>query len=447
VSAPGLSPSAAIALRGVSKAFPIYAKPADRLKEAAVPKLRRALRRLGLPVAERSYATLFQALQPLDLDVARGETVGIIGRNGSGKSTLLQLVSGTLTPTTGEMRVEGRVAALLELGSGFNPEYTGRQNVFLNASVLGLSRGETEARLPGILAFADIGEFVDQPVKTYSSGMAMRLAFAVVTHVDADILVIDEAIAVGDAYFQQKCLRWLRGFQKCGTLLFCGHDPGVILSICDRALWLDRGTLRMAGPAPEVVEAYNAFNYAEAAGLPPEAVRPRRSAPDAAGFGNGDARIVEVSLRHRDGMPVGVLAGGETVTLRVVAEALRPVPSPLIGFLLRDRLGLSAFGDNTHLTYAARPLAAGPGQRVEAEFDFVFPRLRTDRYALTVSIASGTQDDHVQLDWRHEVLLVPVQSPMPDFGMVYVAPERIALSVRDSAARSFPPDVTNCGTV
>lgn len=233
-----MSSDFAIRALGLSKSYLIYAKPSDRLRQAVMPRLGRFLRpmRQMLGLRERVYFTEHGALQDVSFVVRRGETVGIIGRNGSGKSTLLQLVCGTLTPTAGEVAVQGRVAALLELGSGFNPEYTGRENVFLNASVLGLSQEQILARLDSILAFADIGEQVDQPVKTYSSGMAMRLAFAVITHVDADVLIIDEALAVGDAYFQQKCFRWLRAFQARGTVLFCGHDVGAIMALCDRAI-------------------------------------------------------------------------------------------------------------------------------------------------------------------------------------------------------------------
>jgi lipopolysaccharide transport system ATP-binding protein len=257
-----MSSDVSIRAAGLAKAYRVYPTPMDRLRQAAMPRLRRLaaplLRALGRPLEAPPYFSEHWALRSLSFEVFRGETVGVIGRNGSGKSTLLQLICGTLTPSQGEVQVNGRVAALLELGSGFNPEYTGRENIFLNASVLGLSRAETEARLADILAFADIGEAVDQPTKTYSSGMAMRLAFAVIAHVDADVLIIDEALAVGDAYFQQKCLRWLRAFQKNGTVLFCSHDTGAVISFCTRAIWLDGGRVRIR---------------------PRQARRPRRRAP------------------------------------------------------------------------------------------------------------------------------------------------------------------------
>ena len=194
--------------------------------------------------------------QNVSFEVKKGETVGIIGRNGSGKSTLLQMICGTLNPTSGSIQTNGRIAALLELGSGFNPEFTGRENVYMNASVLGLSKEEIDARFDDIAAFADIGDFIEQPVKTYSSGMMVRLAFAVIAHVDADILVIDEALSVGDAFFTQKCMRFLRNFMETGTVLFVSHDTGSIKNLCNYAVWLEKGQVMQEGLPKEVCELY-----------------------------------------------------------------------------------------------------------------------------------------------------------------------------------------------
>lgn len=192
----------------------------------------------------------------MSFHVQKGETIGIIGRNGSGKSTLLQIICGTLTPSGGRVAINGRVAALLELGAGFNPEFTGRENVYMNAALLGLSKAQIEERLDAIFAFADIGGFVDQPVKTYSSGMYVRLAFAVIAHVDADVLVIDEALAVGDAFFTQKCMRFLRAFMERGTVLFVSHDTNAVVNLCTRVVWLDKGRVREIGPAKDVCDSY-----------------------------------------------------------------------------------------------------------------------------------------------------------------------------------------------
>ena len=215
-----------LSVRNIWKTFAIYEKPADRLKQML-------LGRLG-----KKYFTEFHALKGISFDVKKGECVGIIGRNGAGKSTLLQVITGTLQPTGGELAVHGRVAALLELGSGFNPEFTGRENVYMYATVLGLSQSEIEQQYQNIIDFADIGDFIDQPVKTYSSGMMVRLAFAVVAHVSADVLIIDEALAVGDAFFQQKCMRFIRKFKEEHTILFVSHDTGAVVNLCDRAVLL-----------------------------------------------------------------------------------------------------------------------------------------------------------------------------------------------------------------
>ncbi len=250
-----MSSDTAISVSDVSKHYLMFEKPDDRLKQMIVPKLRHLL---GLP--PKSYFTDFAATNDISFEVKRGETVGIIGRNGSGKSTLLQMVCGTLEPSAGKIKVNGRIAALLELGSGFNPEFTGRENVFLNAAVLGLSREETEARYDRIAEFADIGIFIDQPVKTYSSGMAVRLAFAVATNVDPDILIVDEALAVGDEAFQRKCFARIEEIkERGGTILFVSHGAQTIIQLCDRAILLDRGEKILEGRPKNVVNEYQRF--------------------------------------------------------------------------------------------------------------------------------------------------------------------------------------------
>ena len=229
-----MSSSFAISVKNLSKNYHIYERPQDRLKQSFYTRFQRLTGGM-----QKSYFKDFWALKNISLEIKKGQTVGIVGRNGSGKSTLLQLICGTLNPSDGVIKTNGRIAALLELGSGFNPEFSGRDNVFLNASILGLSQQEIHERFNQIERFADIGDFIDQPVKTYSSGMVVRLAFSVIAHVDADILVVDEALAVGDAIFTQKCMRFIRQFQKRGTLLFVSHDTSAIQN-CDLAsCWRD----------------------------------------------------------------------------------------------------------------------------------------------------------------------------------------------------------------
>jgi lipopolysaccharide transport system ATP-binding protein len=243
-----MSSDFAVRVETLSKCYHIYDRPHDRLLQMLARRRKKFYRE-------------FWALKNVSFEIKKGETVGIVGRNGGGKSTLLQMICGTLNPTAGNVQTNGRVAALLELGSGFNPEFTGRENIYLNASVLGLSNREIDERFDAIAAFADIGDFIEQPIKTYSSGMAVRLAFAVMAHVDADILVIDEALSVGDAFFTQKCMRFLHRFMKTGTIIFVSHDTGAVANLCDRAILLNQGEISKIGTPKEVCEVYLASLY------------------------------------------------------------------------------------------------------------------------------------------------------------------------------------------
>jgi len=263
-----------IDVQNLSKRYEIYATPRDRLKQLVVPNLYRAATRLGRMFGRKSdkppptYFREFWALQHVSFQVRKGETLGIVGRNGSGKSTLLQLICSTLAPTNGDVAVKGRISALLELGSGFNPEYTGRENVFLNGQILGLSKKELETRYDAIIEFADIGDFIDQPVKTYSSGMVVRLAFAVAINVDPEILVIDEALSVGDVGFQARCFAKLSELKQHGvTLLFVSHSPDAVTQFCDRAILLDRGKMLLLGTPYQTIRAYNYLANAGPASL------------------------------------------------------------------------------------------------------------------------------------------------------------------------------------
>ncbi|MGE8225387.1 MAG: ABC transporter ATP-binding protein [Stenotrophomonas sp.] len=250
-----------ISVRNVGKVYHGYESPIDRLKQFVFPRMNRLSGRQS-----KDHFRVFKALQDINFEVARGEVVGIVGRNGSGKSTLLQIICGTLSATTGDVRTHGRISALLELGSGFNPEFTGRDNMYLNAALIGMPRGELEDRIPDILEFADIGDFIDQPVKTYSSGMAVRLAFAVAINVSADILIVDEALAVGDELFQRKCFSRIDQLRSEGaTILFVSHSAGTIVDLCDRAVLLDGGELIADGPPKAVVGLYQKLLYAPVA--------------------------------------------------------------------------------------------------------------------------------------------------------------------------------------
>ncbi|MGC3962595.1 MAG: ABC transporter ATP-binding protein [Rhodocyclaceae bacterium] len=393
----------------------------------------------------------YQALQDVSFVVAPGETVGFIGRNGAGKSTLLQILCGTLRPSSGTMCVHGRVAALLELGAGFNPDFTGRENVFLNASLHGLTRRQVESRLADIEAFAEIGEFFDQPVRTYSSGMFVRLAFAVMAHVDADILVIDEALAVGDAYFTQKCMRFLHEFRRHGTLLFVSHDTQAVIGLCDRAIWLEGGGIRAEGSAKDVCESYLATLFGteqrsvggtRAVATGPRTLHDQRQPwlnqsplrndielfafrTDAARFGHGSACIDEVALLDEHGRHLSWMVGGESVTVEIRATCLTALQAPIVGFYVKDRLGQTLFGDNTCL--ACRPRLALRGQQLVARFSFHLPYLPAGDYSLAAAIGDGTQDDHVQHDWVHDAIFFRSHSTSVSTGLVGLPMQRISL--------------------
>lgn len=252
-----MSSETAIKVENLSKCYQIYDQPRDRLKQFLLPRLGRIL---GVP--PKQYYREFWALRDVSFEIKKGETVGIIGRNGSGKSTLLQMICGTLSPTTGGITTQGRIAALLELGSGFNPEFTGRENIYMNASVLGLSKNEIDTRFDEIAAFSDIDDFIEQPVKTYSSGMYARLAFSIAINVDPEILIVDEALAVGDARFVAKCMRRIKDIQAQGaSILFVSHDVGSVRTLCERAIWLNKGTLVEQGDVFPVTGRFTEFMF------------------------------------------------------------------------------------------------------------------------------------------------------------------------------------------
>jgi lipopolysaccharide transport system ATP-binding protein len=438
-----MSSEVSIKVEGLSKCFQIYDRPHDRLKQFVVPRLQRAVRQ---PV--KQYFKEFWAVKDVSFEVKKGETVGIIGRNGSGKSTLLQMICGTLNPSRGSIQTRGRIAALLELGSGFNPEFTGRENVYMNSAVLGLKKDEIDQRFEAITAFADIGEFLEQPVKAYSSGMMLRLAFAVIAHVDAEILVIDEALAVGDAFFTQKCMRFLRTFMKTGTVLFVSHDTGSIRNLCSKAIWLEKGTVLEMGSPKDVCANYlEAFYEAQQGSsattrqkiqkkdLSSKATKDQRQAfinssnlrndielfqftPDAPSFGKKQGQIVQVQFLDSDLHPLSWIVGGEEVILKIDAVAHSLLDSPIIGFYVNDKLGQTLFGDNTYLRYMDDPVTCTNEEQLTAEFRFQMPRLAAGDYSVTVALANGTQHEHVQHHWIHDAITFRSESNSIAAGLV-----------------------------
>jgi ABC-type polysaccharide/polyol phosphate transport system ATPase subunit len=399
----GAPHASSITVADLGKVYHLYANPRDRLLEAIHP-------------FRKQYHTDFHALAGLSFEVRRGETVGIIGKNGSGKSTLLKVLTGVLTPTHGEVHVRGRVSALLELGMGFNPEISGLENVYFTGAILGIPRAAMEAKLPDILAFADIGEYVRQPVKSYSSGMFVRLAFAVAIHVEPEVLIVDEALSVGDMRFQQKCYRKIRSFKESGTtILFVSHDTGAIINFCDRCIWLKDGKIERDGVPAEVVREYiahMAFDVptARAAAEPPKLAEGPQwvDVSGLSSFGDRGAEIVRVALLDAaTGAGITVLEGGEEVVYAMELVYHHDIDDLIYGLALKDSYGNQIVTFNT-LAYghAARPRRAG--ERVVVRFAFRFPLLGNRDYTFSPAVAEGTQDSHVAHHWVHDATLVQV---------------------------------------
>jgi lipopolysaccharide transport system ATP-binding protein len=392
-----------IDFRNVSKCYPVYTSASDRLKELATFNCAR-------------YHSDFWALRDISFLIERGETFCIIGENGSGKSTLLQLVAGILQPSSGEVQVRGRVAALLELGSGFNPEFTGRDNVYLNASILGLTSKQIDGIYPEIEAFAEIGGFINQPVKTYSSGMTVRLAFAVAIHVDPDILLVDEALAVGDIYFRQRCLRKVHELRTRGvTILFVSHAVGDVKAIGDRCLWLDKGQMREIGDTDAVVAKYLAAmtakdsNYLEHghvavagdSGIPVESAPPEvveRIPNIDHRHGDGRAEVIGIAVYDEYGRELRLLEPSSRVIVRISVRAKEPLPLPNVGFMLRNHLGIDFAGTNTTREgYQIEPMRSGDIKTVDFHIDL--PELYPSAFSFSPAIANGTLHSYTMCDW------------------------------------------------
>ena len=393
----------ALGVENVSKQYRIYDRPADRLKESLT---RGRLRR------HRE----FWALRDVSFEIEAGTTVGIIGQNGCGKSTLLQIISGTLTPTHGNVWSQGRIAALLELGAGFNPEFTGVENVFMNASLMGFSRRETTKLLPNIERFAEIGQFIRQPVKTYSSGMYVRLAFAIAASVEPDILVIDEALAVGDAVFQHRCLRRIKELHDRGcTVLFVSHDTAAVRALCDRAILLNAGRMIADGTPADVLNDYQrivmerqeAYEVDRATAESAES-KPPSTVQYTYRHGDGSATIVETELRDSADRRVQIVETGAPLTATVSVRFEREVESPVIGFLIRNRLGIHAYGTNTR----EQQLQLGTirsGEVVSIRFAFRC-WLGIDDYSISFAVHSldGQAYDWVDGAWFFRVVSASV---------------------------------------
>ncbi|MGZ3182191.1 MAG: ABC transporter ATP-binding protein [Telluria sp.] len=346
-------------------------------------------------------------LRDVSFRVAPGEAVGLIGINGAGKSTLLKLITGTTQPTTGGVAMEGRVAALLELGMGFHPDFTGRQNAYMAGQLLGMSAHEVAQHMPAIEAFAEIGDYIDQPVRVYSSGMQMRLAFSVATARRPDILIVDEALSVGDAYFQHKSFERIRQFRRAGTtLLLVSHDKQAIQSVCDRALLLDAGRLVREGRPEEIMDFYNAM-IAERENATVQ-VRELEGGKAQTISGTGEATVSRIALLDEAGQPVEVVDVGMPVTLQVTVQARADIPRMVLGYMIKDRLGQPMFGTNTHLKeLPLEQVRAGE----EVTYRFHFPmNLGPGTYSVATAIVSTETHLVNNYEWRDLALVFTVMN-------------------------------------
>lgn len=496
-----------VAVKNVSKIYDLWDSPRDRL----MAPLQRIFSSLLPAFLRRKVQGIisgprpFHALTGISFEIRKGESWGFIGVNGSGKSTLLRIISGNLRPSLGSVEVDGKVA-ILDYGSGFNTDFTGRENIYLKGALLGLSKRQIEQRVPAIVEFADIGEFIDQPAKTYSSGMTARLGFAIMAHVDANILITDEALAVGDAFFVQKCMRHIRGFLKQGTFLFVSHSVNDVMSLCDHAVWLEHGRVIQIGSARDVCLAYQASverkssqqylleseesgvdksdllsvsdNVAACAVTRPPAritlsreqlallkhhYAPSSVAPaplfmrtgvttvcEAAQIGAdnmqtdtgiGGGYIFSATITDQQQRTVTAVLGGELIMLTVRAVAEKSIRRPILGFQLKNSLGLTLVAENTFLAAREQDLNLEPGEVISATFCFAMPLLPMGEYVIRTGFADGVEDDNALIDVRHEALLLRCETSGARHGLVGVPMQSVVLE------RELPTVLLDAGVI
>ena len=397
-----------IDVRNVVKTYKLYNRPMDRLKESLIKK--------------SCYHKDFNAVNDISFSVNRGETVGIIGKNGAGKSTLLKMITGVLTPTSGSINLSGTVSALLELGTGFDAERSGIDNIYLNGRINGLSKQEIDSSVEKILDFADIGDFIYQPIKTYSSGMLVRLAFATAINVNPEILIVDEALSVGDVRFQQKCYRKIREFKEKGTVLFVSHDTGAITSFCDRVIWLDDGKIYKSGRPMEIIEEYLTFmryeikmDTAEKEKI--EDIRVSDVSNDLAEvpedenntcileFGNKSASFTKISLQNENHKLISQVRIGQDIRVRMEIETKREIEYPILGFNIKDMLGNELVVTNTVFEKIDMPILEA-NRKYIFEWRFRFPCFHSGHYPMDISLAEGTYQNHEQIHFVTDALVL-----------------------------------------
>jgi ABC-type polysaccharide/polyol phosphate transport system ATPase subunit len=431
----------AVEFQEVSKSYAIYESPGDRLKELL------CLNRIN---CHRDFV----ALKDLTFEVKRGETFCIVGENGSGKSTMLQMLAGILRPTSGTVTVNGRVSALLELGAGFNPEFSGRDNVYLNGSILGLTTRQIDQRYQDIEAFAEIGEFINQPVKTYSSGMVVRLAFAVAISVDPEILLVDEALAVGDIYFRQRCMRKVHELRARGvTILFVSHATADVKAIGDRVLWLDKGRLVEVGEPGRVISKYLAAMVEKDSSYLLRKARNEEQRPAGGAirapeivetipnidhrYGDGRARVIGIAILDERGEPLHSMEPAGRIVVRISVRAREPVAMPIIGFMLRNQLGMDFSGTNTTREgYQLEPMQ--PADVYTVDFHLDLPELYPASFSFSPAIADGTLLGYEMCDWIDNALVVQMaRSESEVYGYMHL-PCRVEVNARIGESGAAP---------
>jgi len=433
----------ALRVENVSKTYKLYKRRRDRIADT-------------IRVGDKKRYDIIRAVNRVSFELFKGESLAIVGRNGSGKSTLLQIICGTVQPDTGNVYLTGRIAALLELGSGFNPEFTGKENIYLNAILLGLSASEANQKMKDIIDFAEIGEYIDQPLKTYSSGMVVRLAFAVIANVDAEILIIDEALAVGDAYFTQKCMRYLQRFKLEKTLIFVSHDQNAVANLCNKAILMNDGNKQIIGNTKVVMEEYTRMiqrditdqyddeltneidgneetkniveenfsiteytakwtdyrtkiiNESEAASII-EIENIEDTVTNEESYGGDSSKITKIRVKeiNQKGEKIETIKGGELVELQIQCKAGENIKSFICGFILKNDRGITILGDNTfNKIEDRRSVKVRKGEVITTKFIFTMPILKAGKYSITASIAEGSMERHSILHWMNDAIIL-----------------------------------------
>ena len=408
----------AIKVKNLSKIYHLYNNPQDRVKEALNP-------------FKKSYHHDFYAMDDVSFEIKKGETVGIIGKNGAGKSTLLKMITGVLSPSSGSVEIDGKIASLLELGAGFNPEMTGLENIYLNGTLMGFTKKEMDTKVDAIFEFADIGEFIYQPVKTYSSGMFARLAFSLSIAVEPDILIVDEVLSVGDMRFQQKCFRFFESFKKNHTLIYVSHDMNSVLNLCDKAIWINNGTLISEGIPKDVSEQYiqdyyendevinqsitsNSQNfsketiYTSATDWIEKNTIKISSFENVSDFGSKSVEIIDVEFLNKDSEYISEINGDEDVELCITAVSKIDVNNPAFGIMIKNYNGQIILDISSYYPLLSHKPYFNKNTNIKTIFKFKLPLIAKGEYTLSVAIADGDAFEHNQLHWINDCLVLNV---------------------------------------